>query len=472
MISRFWYLLAVAALAAASAAMAQPTLRLVDPILIVGTERLAAAGVTIDQPRFRYLDIEVPGTGRYVVSDRPFTGARRAGDFDGENLAFTVDGRSVRVVSTQPILSATALHPAYARFFPAQGSQLGRRGRREVRFYASSESVSVAGGARVAGAQGVRASGRGVSDDPNAQALAERNARLAAMDAQRDRLEADLARARAERNAAAAERRLQSDARPADPSGRPGGWNTEHAARHEALTAELARVTAERDALRARVLAAEAGSHAATPDEVTLLRAQLARAEAARVEALRSRDSLLTARSHAGGNDPLAAENARAADRAAAEVVALRTELDLMEAELERVRAERDAIRAGARTAAPLDLADRRQGPGFDEPGGRLAISLPDFDYGRLQNVDEIRTAMAETLMRPDALEGHSTGEVLVMFVTDTTGQVTRTEIARGTTPMVDEAAERIVARMRIVPPRVDGRPAVLRSQVLVRFSR
>jgi hypothetical protein len=38
--------------------------------------------------------------------------------------------------------------------------------------------------------------------------------------------------------------------------------------------------------------------------------------------------------------------------------------------------------------------------------------------------------------------------------------------------PEVDIAAERIVRLMRITPPRVHGRPAVLRSQVRVRFSR
>ena len=56
--------------------------------------------------------------------------------------------------------------------------------------------------------------------------------------------------------------------------------------------------------------------------------------------------------------------------------------------------------------------------------------------------------------------------------LTDTTGQVVQTAIASPVAPEVDVAAERIVSIMRIVPPQRNGRPAVLRSQVRVRFSR
>jgi uncharacterized small protein (DUF1192 family) len=461
----------------ATPALAQPTLSLVDPVVVVGGDRMTAAG-DVYQPHFRFLDVIVTGIGRYAVSDRPFTGARRSGEFDGESLAFTVDGHSVRVRSAAPILDAPGVLPAYVRYHPAPAGE--RRGRRTVRFAAS--GIAATG----ATAGGVRATGRGISDDPRVQAEAERNARLGALDAERDRLEAELARARAERDAASAERTLRAtQARPVPPptqppaSAAPPGWAasppTALAVERDALAEELARVRAERDALRARVGTTPPGASAApaTAGEVERLRAEVARAEAERRAAIRQRDSLRAEAARASsGARAVDGESARAADRAAADVMALRAELDLMSEELRRVRAERDAIRAGHTGAAPLDLPDRRTGPGYDEPGGRLAISHPDFDHARLMNVGEVRTAMAEALLRPGVLLGRSSGDVLVMFVTDTTGQVVQTELAEPLAPEVDIAAERIVRLMRITPPRVHGRSAVLRSQVRVRFSR
>jgi hypothetical protein len=472
-------LLALLVAALAAPALAQPSIRLVDPVVVVGSERMHAAGVVVDQAQFRFLDVVVPGAGRFVVSDRPFTGARRVGEFDGTSLAFTVDGQSVRLRSAEPILSSPGVTPAYVRFHASPAGERGRRGMRDVRFSASGTAAA----APAAPSAGVRATGRGISDDPAVQAAAMRNARMGELDAERDRLEAELVRARAERDAAAAERALRAAQTPAPPpaasaSSAPPGWAAGSpsalAAERDALAQELARVSAERDALRARLNAT--GSTASTPataDEVTRLRAEVARAEADRRAAVRTRDSLRAeAARAASGARALDGESARAADRAAADVAALRAELDLMSEELTRVRAERDAIRAGHRGVAPLDIPDRRPGPGFDEPGGRLAISLPDLDHARLLNVGEVRTAMAETLLAPAALLGRSSGDVLIMFVTDTTGQVVRTEIATPVAPDVDTAAERIVRLMRITPPRIEGRPAVLRSQTRVRFSR
>ncbi len=467
---RIWSLAAMAALSAPAAA--QPTLRIVDPVVIVGGQRMSAS-VNIEQPYFRYLDVIVPGVGRYVVSDRAFAGARRSGEFDGDHLAFTVDGHSVRVRSAEPILDAPGVLPAYVRYHAAPAGE--RRGGTVVRFAASGAPGATAGA--------MRPPARGTSANTRIQASTDRNTRLGELDAERERLEAELVRARAERDAASAERTLRAAQRrptpvPPQASVAPPGWAASTpsslAVERDALAAELARVRAERDVLRARVVAAPPVAAApATTDDVARLRVELARVEAERSAAVRQRDSLRAeaARSSAGAR-AIDSESARAADRAAADVAALRAELDLMSEELTRVRAERDAIRAGNTGVVPLDLPDRRRGPGYDEPGGRLAISLPEFDHGRLQNVDEVRAVMAETLLRPDALLGRASGDVLVMFVTDTTGAVVQAEVAVPVAPDVDIAAERIVRRMRIIPPRVRGRPAVLRSQVRVRFSR
>ena len=59
---------------------------------------------------------------------------------------------------------------------------------------------------------------------------------------------------------------------------------------------------------------------------------------------------------------------------------------------------------------------------------------------------------------------------MLVLFVADTTGRIIRAVPARRRGGLEEEAAA-LVRQMRIIPPRIGGVPAELRSQVVVRFT-
>ena len=111
------FLLLAALLAAPLAA--QTSLRLVDPVLSVDGRRAETAGAPLVQDPFGVLTISVPGQAVYTVSERPFAGARRAGQFDGRGLYFAARGRSVRLISREPILSLDGPVSAYVAVAPS-----------------------------------------------------------------------------------------------------------------------------------------------------------------------------------------------------------------------------------------------------------------------------------------------------------------------------------------------------------------
>ncbi|HYE96306.1 MAG TPA: TonB family protein [Rubricoccaceae bacterium] len=98
------------------------------------------------------------------------------------------------------------------------------------------------------------------------------------------------------------------------------------------------------------------------------------------------------------------------------------------------------------------------------------SISFVGFDFARLQNAAEMREALAEAVYPEDAREAGIQGDVLVLFVADTTGRIIRAVPARRRGGL-EEAAAALVRQMRIIPPRIGGVPAELRSQVVVRFT-
>ena len=110
-------LLLIAALALPAAA-AQTALQIVDPVLSVGGRALATDGAPLALAPFDILTIVVPSDGTYEVSDRPFAGARRVGEFDGPGLVFAAAGRSVRLRSRAPILDRNGPIAAYVRYSP------------------------------------------------------------------------------------------------------------------------------------------------------------------------------------------------------------------------------------------------------------------------------------------------------------------------------------------------------------------
>jgi TonB family protein len=97
-------------------------------------------------------------------------------------------------------------------------------------------------------------------------------------------------------------------------------------------------------------------------------------------------------------------------------------------------------------------------------------ISLPGFDFRRLQNPEIVRNLLDGALYPEAARSARINGEVLVMFVADESGSVAEAVIARGLGGGVDERALDIVRSMRFHPPVIQGQPTELRSQILVRF--
>ena len=115
------WLLLLAALAAPLAA--QPAYRVVDPVVAVDDQRVDAS---VARDSSGHLTIAVPGDGTYTVSVRPFDGAQRGGQFEGPLLSFAVEGRSVRLVSSAPILPSAGLFWAYVLYAPAGGPGAAR----------------------------------------------------------------------------------------------------------------------------------------------------------------------------------------------------------------------------------------------------------------------------------------------------------------------------------------------------------
>lgn len=98
-----------------ASAHAQSRLELTDPLLLLDGQPLAVNGAPLIVPTFDTLELEIPRWGTLLVSDVPFDGARRAGDFDRSRLVLVVDGRSLRLRSRTSLLGASSPRPAYAR---------------------------------------------------------------------------------------------------------------------------------------------------------------------------------------------------------------------------------------------------------------------------------------------------------------------------------------------------------------------
>ena len=100
---------------ASPSASAQLAFELADPLVVIDGERQRVEGAPLRQRAFGALLVEAPGWGTLRISDAPFSGARRAGDFDGTRLVIVLGGRSLRLRSSTPLLNADAPVPAYVR---------------------------------------------------------------------------------------------------------------------------------------------------------------------------------------------------------------------------------------------------------------------------------------------------------------------------------------------------------------------
>ena len=523
----------LAALALAASPASAQSFRLVDPTLTVDGRRVGVVGAPLAQESFGALTLSVPGSGTYRVAAQAFDGARSVGQFDGDGLFFAVDGRSVRLRSSEPILDRTAPTAAFVRFDPAGAPHDARRAQ---------------GLARVAVAPGVLDPVRRGPTAPDrterrveirTETRAER--RLDSGDrAEAARLRRDLDRVMAERDRLRAERdRLGAPRRgTGEPSADATHALADATAERDRLLAERDQIAAARtqaeadrerlaadfddarrraaaadtDRLRADLVArdrtlvalqAESADRAArlvaAEADLTTARRALYVALADRDRALAVRDGAVSARNAAiAERDAAAAErDALRASRPAPDVqiddraqllnrlAAVQAERDALALQVGVLQSERDALQARiGRTAAERtperarELPATRDTPSAEAPSaeapraGSSVVSLPGFDVGRLQNFDLIRQRLDEAPYPAAAAEGRIAGDVLVLFQTDPGGRVIRTAVASPIGGGLDGFAEALVREMVFVPPVVGGLPTGLRSQVVVRFER
>lgn len=404
----------------ATTVSAQTPFRLVDPMLSVDGVRVATSGAPLAQEAFGALTIGVPGDGAYTVSERPFAGARRAGQFDGDGLYFAVNGRSVRLRSQEAILSDGGPAPAYVAYVPAQHQTKPGVARLAV------AEVAAGGSRRSMPTSPPRTPGSGQrpSRDTRPAARPLRNSDADRLRRQLDRLGAGRQRLARERDRritvrnAARRTRLLADRSPTDPQ--PNSLDAERAA----LASDRALLDADRAALAAerRTFEALRRSRPNTP-------------------ALDERHVLL---------DRLAA--------AQAEREALVAERDRLALELEALRNGQAATNSASTITPPLPA------------GNGSTADLPGFDFGRLQNPDVVRHRLDESDYPQSATDSRIEGDVLVLFETDSTGRVVRTAVPQPLGGGLDALAEGIVRDMRFAPRAADGETTGLRSQVVVRF--
>ena len=377
----------LAALALAAPAVSAQSFRLVDPTLTVDGRRVGVVGAPLAQESFEALTLSVPGSGTYRVSARAFEGARSVGQFDGDGLFFAVDGRSVRLRSSEPILDRDAPTAAFVRFDPtdAQGSMGRAQGLARVAV-APGVSEPVRRGPTAPGRAGRDRAGRRVEirTETRVETRATTGDRTDA-----ERLRRDLLRVTAERDRLRAERdRLDEPRRWTGRGADPSDDTTPNAARALArATAERDRLLAERDQIAsareraeaervrlaaefgaARRLAADADTHDAarrTEADMDRLRADLV-ARDQTLAALQTESADRTARLAAAEADLAVARRALYValadrDRALAARDGAVSARDAAVAERDAVTAERDALRASRPAPTDPQPADRAQ---------------------------------------------------------------------------------------------------------------
>ena len=459
--------LLLAALVAAPLA-AQTSLRLVDPILSVDGRLTETAGAPVVQDPFDTLTISVPGQAVYTVSQRPFAGARRAGQFDGRGLYFAAQGRSVRLVSREPILSLDGPVPAYVAVAPS-GVPRGRA------------RLAVAEGVGGRGAEPTPAQpaarGPRPPDGPAARDETREGSEIRRLRSQLDRAHADRQRLAAERDRLARERDRALAARDRALAARDAAY-----AQRDAATVALGAAQSSSDSLRAehdalRVEVAGLRDRPAQPAgrpgldaEWAALRRDRALLDADRAALAAERDAFETARTREPGDAWTLAERQSLLDRIAdaqAQREALAAERDALADDCDRLTRQLGEARArtaaAAKATAPEPVTIRTQPA---DQGGAVAF-LPGFDFARLQNPDVVRRRLDEASYPRWAAVGRIEGDVLVLFQTDRTGRVVRTAVPAPIGGGLDGLAEGIVREMRFRPTTAGE---ALRSQLIVRF--
>ncbi|NNF58221.1 MAG: hypothetical protein HKN04_08255 [Rhodothermaceae bacterium] len=488
-----------------SGAAAQTALHLTAPTLLVDGTPRTVDGAPLHQEPFSYVELTIPEHGTYFIAPRSFSGARRAGQFVGRTLAFTVDGRSVRLQSGTSLLGTDEPVFAYIRLDPSGASRTAG----PARLTGPTSSVSTASNRPRTSQQTAASSGATQAEagrmqtDPRTQAAA--NGQLAAEtehlrrravelgmqhEALQDErqqlvqtvtmLEASIAQTTTERDQLRQEAEARRAALAQASAGRTAASEEVAALANSrstlqtdatALQADIAvlaaevqrlrrertRLGAERDDLAARPDRART-TRPALPTDPARLRARLEIAEQERddyavtIAGLRRDNVALQARFDSLADELRALGDAHV--RLQDDRDQLVRERDVLHQEAEQLRS---ALLGGQGIpAAPLPSTEPQRG-----------ISLPGFDLRRLQNEDAIRTRLtnATRLNLPE-------GDVLVLFVTDPTGRVVETAVAETVHPDLMAFATTLVRAMMFVPSQMEGAPVPLRSQVTLRVAR
>ena len=500
--------LAVAAclFAFASVASAQTALHLTSPRLLVDGAPRLVEGAPLYQEPFSYIELTIPEHGTYVIAPRAFSGARRAGQFVGRTLAFTVGGRSVRLQSDTSLLGTDEPVFVFIRLDqtsatrtagPARLSGPASSGSTATTRPRTSQQTTTVNGSARAEAERMQAEQR-TQAAANGQLAAENeqlrqralelgrqydalqnerqqlNRTMTALEStlaqartQRDQLRRDvearraaLAQASTERTTANTEaahlansrNTLQADATVLEAD------IARLASEVQRLRRERDRLEEERNDLTTRSPDQPRTTSASIPTDPARLRTRLETAEQERdayavtVAGLRRDNIALEARF-----DSLAAELRALGDahvRLQDDRDQLVRERDVLHQEAEQLRT---ALLGGQGTpAASSSTTERSRG-----------VSLPGFDLRRLQNRDAIlgRLSDAANLDLPE-------GNVLVLFVTDPTGRVVETAVAEAVHPDLMAFATTLIRAMVFVPSQIDGVAAPLRSQVTLRVAR
>lgn len=116
----------VLALLGAALPSAQTSLDISNPDLVVAGDPMILLGAPLATTAFDALELAVPGHGTFVISDRPFDGARLAGEFRGRTLAFAAEGTSIRLRTLNPMIGAPGARPAFVHTEAAPSGNAAR----------------------------------------------------------------------------------------------------------------------------------------------------------------------------------------------------------------------------------------------------------------------------------------------------------------------------------------------------------
>jgi predicted nucleic acid-binding Zn-ribbon protein len=510
------FALLLGALALSSSAQAQPAFRLTSPTLFVDRIPMEVDGAALPDASVERLALAVPGHGTYLIAAEPFAGARRVGQFTEETLAFTVEGQTVWLVNDYPMLDTEAPVPAFVRFVPASDAQAAGPARLVIPAY---ESVALPAQAFAARPHEPEASSTETAAlNAEIETLQRRRGQILpedeALEAERHRLAQEIAQLEISRASATSQRRLLAEARDRlreeldalqrdieayeDEVGHLQANRDRLTEEREQRAAGLSTVRLEVETLEATVarldsqnarLTAEqarlADEHRRLLDESEALEETVPALEAELPQLRTERDRLLQEQAHLHETQNLLAQEVSdlqaTVEAAAAETQRLERARAEVLAEQARLESERERLgqaEAELATDSLVTLKPAEESPAQPFPSttsSTLTMALPDFDFGRLQNADEVRSMMTRT-EAPGTTPGNEMERlVAILFATNETGEVVDAAVEEPLDSALDPLhalAVALVRRMVFVPREMNGQPAALYARVVVRFAR